>query len=187
MTLTFTLGAGMLLHEEGREGARELLVATIGCNLAWGIIDGALYVVGQLFERNRKRRLACEAGAARDDATAIALLARELDDIMLPVLDDAERIRGMRIGWSGITRQDLFGAFASFLLVFACSLPAAVPFMLLDDPVLALRVSNALLVALMFVLGYRLARHTMGNPWWVGLALALVGTLLTVIAIALGG
>ncbi len=197
MTLTFTLGAGILLHDAGREGARELLIATIGCNLAWGIIDGVLYIVGQLYERNRKRRLALDAIAARDDDTAIALIGRELDDIMLPVLDDAERralylrivtrIRGMRIGLSGVTRQDLFGAVASFALVFGCSVPAALPFVLMDDPVHALRVSNALLIAFMFVLGFRLARHTVGNPWYVGLALALLGTLLTLVAIALGG
>jgi len=197
MTLTFTLGAGILLHDEGRDGARELLIATVGCNLAWGIIDGVLYIVGQLYERNRKRRLARDAVAARDDATAIALIGRELDDILLPVLEDAERralylrivarIRGRDIGLGGVTREDLFGALASCVLVFACSLPAALPFMLMDDPVHALRASNALLIAFMFVLGFRLARHTLGNPWYVGCVLAAIGTLLTLVAIALGG
>ena len=36
MTLTFTLGAGLIIEEEGREGARQLLIATIGCNIALG-------------------------------------------------------------------------------------------------------------------------------------------------------
>ena len=58
MTLTFTLGAGLIIEEEGSEGARQLLIATIGCNIAWGIIDGALYLAGQLFGRGRLRRLA---------------------------------------------------------------------------------------------------------------------------------
>ena len=57
MTLTFTLGAGLTIQEEGREGARQLLIATIGCNVAWGVIDGVFYVLGQLFERGRKRRV----------------------------------------------------------------------------------------------------------------------------------
>ena len=56
MTLTFTLGAGLLV-EEGPQAVRQLLVATVGCNIAWGIIDGALYVVGQIFERGRMARL----------------------------------------------------------------------------------------------------------------------------------
>ena len=57
MTLTFTLGAGIIIDDEGREGARELLIALIGCDIAWGVIDGALYLVGQLFDRGRLRRL----------------------------------------------------------------------------------------------------------------------------------
>lgn len=36
MTLTFTLGAGIIIEEEGREGVRDLLIAIIGCNIAWG-------------------------------------------------------------------------------------------------------------------------------------------------------
>jgi hypothetical protein len=42
MTLTFTLAAGIVIQEEGREGAREMLIGILGCNLAWGIIDGVL-------------------------------------------------------------------------------------------------------------------------------------------------
>ena len=50
MTLTFTLAAGIVIQEEGRAGAREMLIGILGCNLAWGIIDGVLYVLGQVFE-----------------------------------------------------------------------------------------------------------------------------------------
>ena len=53
------------LEEEGREGARELLIAIIGCKIAWGIIDGALYLVGQLFDRGRKRRVGRWCARAR--------------------------------------------------------------------------------------------------------------------------
>src|SRR6478736_6757784 len=34
-----TLGAGMVVENEGRAGARQLLGAVVGCNVAWGIID----------------------------------------------------------------------------------------------------------------------------------------------------
>ena len=57
MTLTFTLGAGLIIEDEGHAGARELLIAVLGCNVAWGVIDGALYLVGQLFDRGRLQRL----------------------------------------------------------------------------------------------------------------------------------
>src|SRR5262249_14762860 len=45
MVLTFTIGARLLGPEEPLD-SRELLVAAIGCNIAWGIIDGFLYLLG---------------------------------------------------------------------------------------------------------------------------------------------
>jgi hypothetical protein len=41
MVLTVTLTAGLSVAE-GKAGVRQLLIATIGCNLAWGIIDGVM-------------------------------------------------------------------------------------------------------------------------------------------------
>ena len=41
MTLTFTLGADLVIQEEGREATRQMLIGILGCNLAWGIIDGS--------------------------------------------------------------------------------------------------------------------------------------------------
>src|SRR5689334_18676852 len=79
MTLTFTLGAGMVIQDQGREGARQLLVAVVGCNVAWGIIDGALYVLGQLFMRGRIRRLARSVHNVPDDRSATDVVAKELD------------------------------------------------------------------------------------------------------------
>ena len=77
MTLTFTLGAGIIIQDEGREGARELLIALIGCNIAWGIIDAAMYLVGVLFDRGRKRRLAQAVRAAADEQRKITRLRLE--------------------------------------------------------------------------------------------------------------
>ena len=41
MVLTFTLGASVL-SGGGADRARAALVGAIGCNVAWGIIDGVL-------------------------------------------------------------------------------------------------------------------------------------------------
>ena len=61
------------------------------------------------------------------------------------------------------------GGLASFWLVFLASLPAAIPFLFMDDARQALRVSNAILVLLLFFVGYRWSRYTAGKPWLVGL------------------
>ena len=70
MTLTFTLAAGIVIEEEGRAGAREMLLGILGCNLAWGIIDGVLYVLGQVFERGRIRRIGFHLRQATSDEGA---------------------------------------------------------------------------------------------------------------------
>jgi hypothetical protein len=75
----------------------------------------------------------------------------------------------------------------SFLLVVITSLPAAIPFMFMDDARLALRVSNAILLGLLFVTGYYWARYTLSKPWLVGFAFLAGGIVLVLAAIALGG
>src|SRR6187399_2058517 len=91
MTLTFTLGAGIIIEDEGREGARELLIAVIGCNIAWGVIDGALYLVNEWFDRGRLRRLGQAIRGAPDEKAAKSLVADELDELLEDVTAVPER------------------------------------------------------------------------------------------------
>jgi VIT1/CCC1 family predicted Fe2+/Mn2+ transporter len=67
------------------------------------------------------------------------------------------------------------------------TVPAAVPFLLIDEPWRALRVSNALLVALLFAVGHRWGSYAHASPWWSGLAFLFAGMAMVGIAIALGG
>ena len=197
MTLTFTLGAGIIIEEEGREGARQLLIAVIGCNIAWGIIDGALYLVGELFDRGRLRRLGRSIRGAPTGEAASALVASELDGLLAEITSPADRdalyrriaenLRSKPGAPNPVTRDDLLGAFMSFMLVVISSVPAAIPFMFMDNAHLALRVSNAILLALLFVTGYWWARYTLGKPWLAGFAFLAGGTGLVLAAIALGG
>jgi len=197
MTLTFTLGAGLVIEEEGREGAREMLVAILGCNLAWGIIDGVLYVLGRVFERGRLRRAAFNVRRASSDDAARDIVGGELDELLGPVTSEqqrrslytsiVERVRGAPLTPNRVTRADLMGGLVSGWLVFACSIPAVLPFLLIDDLTLALRISNVILLALLFLLGYRHAQHTVAKPWLSGLTFMLAGAFLVAIAIPLGG
>lgn len=197
MTLTFTLGAGLVIQEEGREGARAMLIAILGCNLAWGIIDGVFYVLGQVFERGRLRRIGSRLRGAVSDAEAQRMVARELDEQLEPFTDESERerlyraiverVKAVPLAPNAVRREDLMGGLAAGWLVFACSFPAVLPFLVLDEPHVALRVSNAILLSLLFYVGWRMARHTLAKPWVSGTTFLLFGLLLVVIAIALGG
>lgn len=196
MTLTFTLAAGVLVRE-GPDAVRELLIATIGCNIAWGIIDGALYINGNLFERARLAKIGSRIRRAGTADEAAAIAEGELASLIGDTGDRAARVQlyrlvGLHVRASGhrprgLTRDDVYGALVSFWLVFFASIPAAVPFLLIEDAWTALRVSNAVLIFLLFFTGFRWARYTTLSPWLSGLTLMVVGVVLVAVAIALGG
>ena len=99
----------------------------------------------------------------------------------------ATHLRSRPVASNRVRKEDLLGAFTSFWLVVLTSVPAAVPFLLIDNARIALRVSNAILLALLFIAGCLWARYTLGKPWLVGLGFLIGGAALVAIAIALGG
>jgi VIT1/CCC1 family predicted Fe2+/Mn2+ transporter len=196
MVLTFTLGAGIELAGD-RDETRELLIAALGCNAAWGIIDAALYLMARLSERGRIHRLVRAIQAAPDREQALALVEAELDERLPAVvrpevraaLDEhvLERVRAMKLARNRVTAADLWAALAVFWLVFLTALPAVVPFLVIRDPQIAMRSSNAILIGLLFYVGWRWAGYTGASPWRTGLFMALIGVALVIVAIALGG
>ena len=53
MAMTF-IGA-LNVAEAGQGEARKVLIAALGCNIAWGLADAVMYIVGTLTERTRER------------------------------------------------------------------------------------------------------------------------------------
>jgi VIT1/CCC1 family predicted Fe2+/Mn2+ transporter len=196
MVLTFTLGAGVELAGD-REGTRELLIAALGCNAAWGVIDAALYLMNRLSERGRLHRIVRRVQTAPTREQARAMVARELDERLPGIvppdvragLDQAvlERVREMRPETNRLTAADAWAALAVFWLVFMAALPAVVPFLVLRDARLALRLSNAVLIGLLFWTGQRWAGYTGAHRWRTGLFMMLLGIALVALAMALGG
>lgn len=196
MVLTFTLGAGIELAGD-REETRDLLVAALGCNAAWGIIDAALYLMARLSERGRLHRLVRAIQATPGRAEAIAIIDRELEERIPEVvrpefraaLDEhvLERLRETKLAPNRLTRADLLAALAVFWLVFLTALPAVLPFLVVRDAQLAMRASNAILIGLLFFVGWRWAGYTGGGRGRTAVFMALTGVALVLVAIALGG
>ena len=196
MVLTFTLTAGFAVGEK-EDAARDLLIATLGCNLAWGVIDGAMYVMGSLLERSRREREIARVRSAPDEATAFDVIAHYAEDTLALSATDAERVQLYRLIHQAarrsppqrlrLRREDVYGGLASFCLVVVSTIPAAIPFLLIDAPHRALRVSNVLMVGLLFAVGLQWGRHAHVNRWLAGFVFLATGGALVGIAVALGG
>ena len=197
MVLTFTLGAGLTIKEEGPEAVHGLLIAALGCNLAWGLIDGVMYIMGCLLDRGRRTRMLLALKDVTDEAVALQAIETEMDGPLTSLLTPAERQAAYRDIWRlsarpqperpRIQKDDLMGGLASGLLVVLTALPGAIPFLFMDDKYQAMRASNAILLVLLFWCGFFWARFTGVNRWLAGLAMTLIGVVLVSAAIMLGG
>ena len=193
MALTFT--GTLSAATAGREDIRALLVGMIGCNIAWGLVDAVMFVMSALAERGHNVQTIDAVRRADHRPDAHAVIAASLPSVVAPLLtpDDYERLRQgvlalpaqSKHAW--VTREDLVGACAVFLLVFLSTFPVVIPFIVFQDVFVALRTSNAIAIAMMFMTGYWLARHGGYHPWRTGASVAALGVVLVGIAIALGG
>jgi VIT1/CCC1 family predicted Fe2+/Mn2+ transporter len=172
-----------------------MLAGALGCNLAWGLVDAAMFLLAQIVTREQRRSLVigiASASAAEARGILLGHLPDGIDKVFNP--PDLDRfvaaVRAMPIvpRRAAPTADDVRGAVHIFLLVFLSTFPVALPFLFMTDVGIALRTSNAIAVVLLFVVGTGLGKHMMWRPYWVtGLSVALFGAVLVAITIALGG
>jgi VIT1/CCC1 family predicted Fe2+/Mn2+ transporter len=86
-----------------------------------------------------------------------------------------------------LSRRDIVGAVAVFLLVFLSTLPISIPFLLFPEIGFAMRASNAVAIAMLFGMGWTLGKHIGRSGWGAGLLMVGLGLVLVAITIALGG
>src|SRR5690348_8913595 len=164
MVLTIIVGAELITAKNELD-AHRLIVAVVGCNVAWGVIDAVLFLLNTLFYRSQRARFYRRLRNASSDAEALAALQEEfgLEDEPLAINpDDRARLyQSMLVLTSHakpatveLKRRDFVAAFAVFVLVSTTAVPGLIPFLVFDDTNVALRVSNAVLIALLFAVGY---------------------------------
>ncbi len=192
MALTFT--GSLSVATAGREDVRTMMIAALGCNLAWGLADAVMYLVRTVTERTRNRTLLAQLRTA-DAATGQRLVADALperlaDAVGLAALEDVRRrlVEGPAAPErSRLGARDFKGAVGVFLLVVVATFPVVIPFFVFQQTAIALRVSNALSLAMLFAAGWALGRYAGGSAWRSGLAMAVTGAALIGAIIALGG
>ncbi len=88
MVLTFT--GSLSVAEAGRESIRTMLIGALGCNLAWGIIDGVFYLMGCLAEKGRGLLALHAVRKTIDPQQARRLIAGTLPPVIASILQPAE-------------------------------------------------------------------------------------------------
>ena len=193
MVLTFT--GSLSVAEAGREDVHAMLIGALGCNIAWGIIDGLLYLMGCLAERGRSLAIHRSVRQAADSGQAHRLIAEALPPPIASGLepDVLERMRQQLLALpepperARLSGSDWHGAFGVFLLVFLSTFPVAVPFMLMQSAMAAVRVSNAVAIVMLFAAGVVYGRLVGWAPWMFGISMVVLGAALVALTIALGG
>ena len=177
----------------GRADVKTMIIGALGCNLAWGIIDAGIHLMGVLDERGRNFLMVRAARREADAEHARGLIEKNLSEPLAAVISHPE-LEAMRRKLSelpepapaGLTMNDALAALAICLWVFLSTFPVVIPFLFINDIHLALRISNAVAIAMLFLSGYAFARCIGRSPWGIGLLMVGVGCVLVVIAIALG-
>jgi VIT1/CCC1 family predicted Fe2+/Mn2+ transporter len=193
MALTFT--GTISAATAGREEVRTVMFAALGCNLAWGMVDAVMYLIRTLTERARNLTLLRRVRSSATPQDAHALIARELpgrlgseisteglESIRQRLLARSEPPLRARLGW-----DDFASALGVFLLVVLATFPVVIPFIFIHETALAMRISNAIALVILFAAGHALGRHAGATPWRTGLAMIAIGVALVVATIALGG
>jgi VIT1/CCC1 family predicted Fe2+/Mn2+ transporter len=193
MVLTFT--CSFSVAEAGRAETRTMLLGALGCNLAWGIIDAIMYLMGCLAERARSLATLRAVRTASDSQKAHRIIVEALPGTLGSILGEAQldviRNQLQQLpeppSHPRLTAKDWLGAGAVFLLVVLSTFPVVLPFCLMTNVMRAQRVSNAVAIALLFLTGYVFGRCTGYHPRGMGLAMVIVGSVLVGLTILLGG
>ncbi len=193
MALTF-VGA-VSVAEAGDVEIRRMLVAALGCNLAWGLADAVMYLVRTITDRGRSLTLARSVRATASAEAGRKLIEDSLSQTIAGLVSpvEIEAIRGRIVAQSNVPsrprlqRDDLLAAFAVFLIVTASTFPVVLPFMLIENVALAKNLSRVIALAMLFFGGLALGRFAGYGSWRAGLLMAGLGTVLVAAIRALGG
>jgi VIT1/CCC1 family predicted Fe2+/Mn2+ transporter len=193
MALTFTCTINIV--EANRADVKDTLIAAIGCNIAWGVVDAVMYLLSTLAERGRNKSILRFIQTTNQNEIANQFISDALPPVIASVTS-SEQLEKIRHRLSlipheslkvRVTKIDLKTALGIFLLVFISTFPIAIPFIIVHDAKLALRISNLVAIILMFICGWLLAKYGGYNKWIASVAMTLIGLALVGLTVSLGG
>lgn len=193
MVLTFT--GSLSVATADRMEVTVMLIGALGCNIAWGLIDAIIFIMARLNERGGDRKTALAVKRARSASEAHALIRQSMPPVVAQTLSEdtleqvRNRIADIEIDSPAprISRDDMRGALGVFLIVAASTFPVILPFVVMSDLALAMRVSNLIAVVMLAFIGHAYGRASGFSPWWTAGSMVVLGMALVAVTIALGG
>jgi hypothetical protein len=193
MALTFICSLGVATGAD--ISIQTMLIGALGCNLAWGIVDGGLYLLARINNQGDKILTLRKIRQSPDLDTARRVIADALPPQLAAVLPPEQlelmrqRLQQLPEPSPGpeLAKRDWTGALGLCLLSFLSTFPVVIPFLLLSDARLALRVSYAVTIVMLFCCGYVFGIRSGLRPWAAGLSMVAIGSALVGVAVALGG
>ena len=179
----------------GTHSTKAIISAGIGACVAWGIVDGIIYVYSSLLERGRIALAAQEASTCTGEGCDLRAIKEELEGTIVDTLGERERHEVaqhilMRLkpveNRTSVNRDDLLGGIAAGMLVFVSGVPPLIPFIFLDG-IWALRLSSIIGFVMLYAIGYRWGGYVGRSRFWTGVTMMSVGIAITGVVIALGG
>jgi len=193
MVLTFT--GSISVSTAGRQEVEQLIWAALGCNFAWGLVDAIMNLMDTLIGRSRALMLFNQLRDKETNDTSRKIIRANISPLLSEVMKDeevdklGESLRKLPKPYlkNPMTVKDLLITGQIFLLTFLSTFPVALPFMLITDIEIAMRVSNGVAIALMFAAGYSLAKYSGLRPFKTAVIYTAIGVSLVLLTMALGG
>ena len=193
MVMTFTVS--LRVARADRLQVREMLIGALGCNLAWGLIDGIMYLMSCVSERGHNIKVLRRIHRAKSAQEANAVISDALPPVLVQVLPppalDAMRENLQRMPEAParprLKPEDWRGAVSIFFLVFLSTFPLVLPFLVVPRIRIASRISDVIGLVMLFVSGRSYGRYAGHSQRGWGLAMVLLGGVMVGLTIILGG
>ena len=89
LLMAVTIVGSLSIATAGQDEVRTVLIAALGCNLAWGLVDAVMYLVRTLTEKTRHHALTLRIRGA-EPAAAHRMIALALPAGLAPLVGPAE-------------------------------------------------------------------------------------------------
>jgi hypothetical protein len=176
----------------------RVIYSALMCCMAWGIADGLFYVWERSYLIRQENTIIRHSKAPQQKASALALIADQLDDTILKNISQENRqtlyerlvqyLSTVDTREKVSARETLAILLGTFFRSAAAGFVIVLPFFVVPDVTKALILSNTVGILLLFCVGYlRALERDLFSKVINGIAASFIGIIIAAITIILGG